>query len=46
MEKRFIDEPDNRNLLTGNNGFIVEIEQRIGIRIDRRGRGRLGNEDQ
>ncbi|MCP4252149.1 MAG: transposase, partial [Candidatus Scalindua sp.] len=31
-EKSFIDESVNRNQLTGNNRFVDEIEQRIGIR--------------
>ncbi len=44
-EKRFIDESVNRNQLTGNNRFVDEIERRIGIRVERRGRGRPSNED-
>jgi putative transposase len=37
-EKRFIDESVNRNQLTGSNRFIDEIERRIGVRVERRGR--------
>ncbi len=29
-----------RNQLTGNQRFVDEIEQRMGVRIERRGRGR------
>jgi putative transposase len=43
-EKRFIDDSVNRNQLTGGDWFIDEIEQRIGLRVERRGRGRPGNE--
>lgn len=31
-----------RNQLTGNPGFVDEIERRIGVRIEQRGRGRPG----
>ena len=44
-EKQFIDESVNRNQLTGNRRFVDEIEQRIGLRVERRGRGRPGNEE-
>lgn len=44
-EKRFIDESVNRNQLTGNQKFVDEIERRIGIRVERRGRGRPSNEE-
>jgi putative transposase len=44
-EKQFIDESVNRNQLTGNHLFVDEIEQRIGLRVERRGRGRPGNEE-
>ncbi len=44
-EKQFIDESVNRNQLTGNNHFVDEIEQRIGTRVERRGRGRPRNEE-
>jgi REP-associated tyrosine transposase len=44
-EKRFIDESVNRNQLTGNHRFVDEIESRIGIRVERRGRGRPSNEE-
>ena len=44
-EKRFIDESVNRNQLTGNHRFIDEIEHRIGLRVERRGRGRPSNEE-
>jgi putative transposase len=43
-EKQFIDESINRNQLTGNRLFVDENEQRIGLRVERRGRGRPGNE--
>lgn len=42
-EQKFIADSVNRNQLTGNNRFIDEIEQRVGIRIERRGRGRPKN---
>jgi hypothetical protein len=45
VEKRFIDEPVNSNLLTGNIGFIDEIEQRTGTRVEGRGREGRGNEE-
>ena len=41
----FIDKSANRNQLTGNHRFVDEIESRIGIRVERRGRGRPGNEN-
>ena len=44
-EKRFIDESVNRNQLTGNHRFVDEIERRIGVRVERRGRGRPRNEE-
>ncbi|MCP3665320.1 MAG: hypothetical protein GY696_22950 [Gammaproteobacteria bacterium] len=44
-EKSFIDESVNRNQLTGNNRFIDEIERRIGIKVEKRGRGRPRNEE-
>ena len=44
-EKKFIDESVNRNQLTGNGRFVDEIAQRIGIRVERRGRGRPSNEE-
>ncbi len=43
-ENEFIDESVNRNQLTGNHQFVDEIEQRIELRVERRGRGRPGNE--
>ncbi len=36
---------DGRCFFIGNNRFIDEIEQRIGIRVEKRGRGRLRNEE-
>ena len=42
-EKQFIDKSVNRNQLTGSHLFVDEIEQRIGLRVERRGRGRPGN---
>lgn len=39
-EKQWIAESVNRNQLTGNDRFIDEIEQRVGVRVARRGRGR------
>ncbi len=44
-EKKLINESVNRNQLTGNHRFIDEIERRVGIRIERRGRGRPANEE-
>jgi putative transposase len=44
-EKRFIDDSVNRNQLTGSDIFVDEIEQRIGLRVERRGRGRPVNEE-
>ena len=44
-EKQFIDKSVNRNQLTGSHLFVDEIEQRIGLRVERRGRGRPGNEE-
>jgi putative transposase len=43
-ENEFFDESVNRNQLTGNHLFVDEIEQRIELRVERRGRGRPGNE--
>ncbi|MES9899659.1 MAG: transposase [Sedimenticola sp.] len=43
-EKRFIDESFNRNQLTGDAHFVDEIERRLGMRVERRGRGRPKNE--
>jgi putative transposase len=40
MESLFLGESVMRNQLTGNQRFIDEIEQRIGIRVEPRGRGR------
>lgn len=45
LEKQFIEESVNRNQLTGNQRFVDEIEERIGMRIERRGRGRPRNEE-
>ena len=39
-ESLFLGESVMRNQLTGNQRFIDEIEQRIGIRVEQRGRGR------
>ena len=39
-ESRFLGESVMRNQLTGNHRFVDEIEQRIGIRVEQRGRGR------
>ena len=39
-EKRFIRDSVRRNQLTGNGQFVDEVEQRLGLRIERRGRGR------
>lgn len=39
-EKKMIQEAWQRNQLTGNQKFVDEIEQRMGIRVERRGRGR------
>jgi putative transposase len=54
--RKYLDEPSRhedislirrglqRNQLTGNQQFIDEIEQRTGLRIEQRGRGRPGHE--
>jgi len=39
-ELKALRESVNRNQLTGNNRFVDEIEKRIGIRVEKRGRGR------
>jgi putative transposase len=39
-EKHFLDLAFQRNQLTGNSQFVDEVEQRVGIRIETRGRGR------
>ena len=44
-EKTMIEESVNRNQLTGNGRFVDEIERRIGIRVEKRGRGRPKNEE-
>ncbi len=38
-----IDDSVNRNQLTGDARFVDEIERRIGLRVERRGRGRPKN---
>ncbi len=43
-EKRFFGESVSRNQLTGNRRFIDEVERRLGLRVERRGRGRPANE--
>tara|TARA_R110002074_G_C12401303_1_gene654175 strand:- start:166 stop:861 length:696 start_codon:yes stop_codon:yes gene_type:complete len=44
-ETALISERLQRNQLTGNHRFIDEIENRIGLRVENRGRGRLRNEE-
>lgn len=44
-EQKFIQDSVNRNQLTGNNRFVDEIESRIGLRVERRGRGRPRHEN-
>lgn len=39
-ELRFISDSQKRNQLTGNDRFIAEIEKKIGLRVERRARGR------
>lgn len=39
-EQNFIRDAVERNQLTGNNRFTDEIENRLGIRVECRGRGR------
>ena len=39
-EKQLIQEAWQRNQLTGDQRFVNEIEQRIGVRVEKRGRGR------
>jgi len=39
-EKKLIRNAVTRNQLTGSSAFIDEIENRIGLRIENRGRGR------
>jgi len=48
--KKFCSDPDysnimQRNQLTGNHRFVDEIESRIGMRIEKRGRGRPRHEE-
>ena len=45
MEQRFIRDSVRRNQLTGNHQFVDEIEVRIGLRVERRGRGRPKSDD-
>ena len=40
QELKFISSAFKRNQLTGNDRFVREIEEKIGLRIERRGRGR------
>jgi putative transposase len=40
QELNFISSAFKRNQLTGNDRFVKEIEEKIGLRIERRGRGR------
>jgi len=44
-EQQFITTAFQRNQLTGNTQFVDEIEQRIGIRVEQRGRGRPRKKD-
>lgn len=44
-EQKFIQDSVNRNQLTGNNRFVDEIESRICLRVERRGRGRPRHEN-
>jgi hypothetical protein len=44
-EKRFIDDSVKNNQLTSSNSFVDEVEQRIGLRVERRGRGTPGNKN-
>ena len=39
-EKKFLTGSFQRNQLTGNSRFVDEVERRVGIRIENRGRGR------
>ena len=39
-EQKFLRESFQRNQLTGDGRFVDEIERRMGIRVERRGRGR------
>ena len=39
-EMKLLHESVKRNQLTGNNRFTDEVEQRVGIRVENRGRGR------
>ena len=41
---QLIREAVQRGQLTGDNGFIGDVEQLVGRRIERRGRGRPRNE--
>jgi putative transposase len=43
-EQLFLREAYRRNQLSGDSTFIDEIEQRIGIRVEQRGRGRPARE--
>ena len=40
-EQRFIRRVLESNQLTGGSGFVDEVEARLGVRIEQRGRGRL-----
>lgn len=40
VEKQLIQEAWPRNQLTGDQRFVNEIEKRIGVRVEKRGRGR------
>lgn len=39
-EAQFIRDSVKRNQLTGNTRFVDEVEQRVGIRVERRKQGR------
>lgn len=40
QEQRFIQQAADRNQLTGSSRFVDEVEQRLGVRVECRGRGR------
>ncbi len=44
-EKQFCGESVSRNQLTGSRRFVDEVERRLGLRVERRGRGRPAKEE-